>query len=88
MDRIYTIGEAAKIVNATEETLRHYDRIGVVKPSKRNIANKYRYYSDDDIAKLKAIHVLKCMDMSLAEIKEILEHDDFTHIFEDQRAKN
>lgn len=34
MKHYLSIGEAAKAVHTTRETLRHYDRIGLVKPSK------------------------------------------------------
>ena len=39
-----SIGEAAKAVHTTSETLRHYDRIGLVKPSKKDEWTNYRYY--------------------------------------------
>ena len=35
MNKYFSIGEAAKAVHTTSETLRHYDRIGLVKPSKK-----------------------------------------------------
>lgn len=40
-----TIGEFAKLRNITTETLRHYDRIGLVKPVKVDPDTGYRYYS-------------------------------------------
>ena len=42
MKKFFSIGEAAKAVNMTAETLRHYDRIGLVKPSKKDASTKYR----------------------------------------------
>ena len=36
MQKYFSIGEAAKAVRTTTETLRHYDRIGLVKPSKKD----------------------------------------------------
>ena len=35
MGKYFSIGEAAEAVHTTTETLRHYDRIGLVKPSKK-----------------------------------------------------
>lgn len=35
MKKYFSVGEAAKAVHTTSETLRHYDRIGLVKPSKK-----------------------------------------------------
>ena len=54
------------------ETLRHYDRIGLVKPCKADEWTGYRYYSQREIVRLETIRALRCMDLSLAEIKEIL----------------
>ena len=45
MTKYFSVGEAAKLVNTTSETLRHYDRIGLVKPSKRDEWTNYRYYT-------------------------------------------
>ena len=48
-----SIGEAAKAVHTTSETLRHYDRIGLVKPSKKDEWTNYRYYMEyDDLEKI------------------------------------
>lgn len=35
MKKYFSVGEAAKAAHTTSETLRHYDRIGLVKPSKK-----------------------------------------------------
>ena len=39
MENFFSISEAAKMVNMTSETLRHYDRIGLVKVSRRDEAS-------------------------------------------------
>ena len=40
MKNYFSIGEAAKMANTTTETLRHYDRINLLKPSiKEKIPN-------------------------------------------------
>ena len=40
MEKNFSIGEVAKTVHTTTETLRHYDRIGLVKPSKKRRMDK------------------------------------------------
>ena len=45
MKKYFSIGEAAKAAHTTAETLRHYDRIGLVKPSKKDGWTQYRYYT-------------------------------------------
>lgn len=80
MEKFFSIGEAAEIVHMTAETLRHYDRIGLVKPCKADEWTGYRYYSQREIVRLETIRALRCMDLSLAEIKEILSYGDFGKI--------
>ncbi len=76
----FSIGDAAAQVHMTSETLRHYDRIGLVKPSKVDPHTKYRYYSAEDIVRLNTIHALQQMDLPLQEIKRVLEYDDLEKI--------
>lgn len=82
MKEFFTISQTAKIAGVTSETLRHYDRIGLVKPCKVDEWTGYRYYSQQEIVRLNTIHALRCMDLSLAEIKEILSYEDFRKITE------
>lgn len=80
MKNLYSIGEAAKMANMTSETLRHYDRIGLVKPGKKDEWTNYRYYTRQDIVRLNTVHALTQMDLSLREIKEVLEYNDLAKI--------
>ena len=82
MKKYFTISEAAKTVHTTSETLRHYDRIGLVKPSKKNEWTNYRYYSAEDIVRLNTVRALQQMDLPLQEIKQILEYDDLERIID------
>ena len=80
MKKYFSVGEAAKIVHTTSETLRHYDRIGLVKPSKKDKYTSYRYYTEQDIVRLNTVRALQLMDLPLREIKKILEYDDLEKI--------
>lgn len=82
MEKFFSISETAKIVGTTSETLRHYDRIGLVKPNKIDKWTKYRYYSEEEIVRLNLVKTLRCMDFPLDEIKKILKSDDFKEIVE------
>lgn len=77
MKKFFTVGEAAKAARTTSETLRHYDRIGLVKPSKKDEWTNYRYYTEQDIVRLNTVRALQVMDLPLQEIKQVLEFDDF-----------
>ncbi|SCJ55718.1 Multidrug-efflux transporter 1 regulator [uncultured Ruminococcus sp.] len=80
MEKYFSIGEAAKAVHTTTETLRHYDRIGLVKPSKKDEWTKYRYYTEQDIVRLNTVRLLQLMDLPLQEIKKVLAYDNLEKI--------
>lgn len=82
MKKYFSIGEAAKAAHTTSETLRHYDRIGLVKPSKKDEWTNYRYYTEQDIVRLNTVRALQLMDLSLQEIKKVLEYDDLEKIID------
>lgn len=82
MEKFFTISQTAKIVNMTAETLRHYDRIGLLQPVKTDKWTGYRYYSEKEIVRLNTISALRCMDLTLNEIKEILQVEDFDRIID------
>ncbi len=68
----WTLQQAVRETGISADTLRYYDKEGMV-PAKRR-ANGYRYYSDDDILILKNIVVMKYAHFSLEEIKALEEH--------------
>ena len=80
MKKYFSVGETAKAVHTTSETLRHYDRIGLVKPSKKDEWTNYRYYTEQDIVRLNTVRALQLMDLPLKEIKKVLEYDDLEKI--------
>ena len=61
MQDIISITEMAKLRKITTETLRHYDRIGLLAPAYTG----YRYYSITQYEKLGTIRELKNLGMSL-----------------------
>ncbi len=80
MKKYFSVGEAAKAVNTTSETLRHYDRIGLVRPGKKDEWTNYRYYTEQDIVRLNTVRALQLMDLPLKEIKKVLEYDDLQKV--------
>ena len=56
---LYTVSEFAKLRNLTAETLRHYDRIGLLKPAYIDPETNYRYYSIFQYEKLGTIKELR-----------------------------
>lgn len=80
MNNLFLIGEAAKAANTTSETLRHYDRIDLVKPGKKDEKTGYRYYTKQDIVRLHTVRALQQMDLPLQRIKEVLAYDNLEKI--------
>ena len=54
-----TIGEFAYLCQVTVETLRHYDRVRLLKPAHLDKFTGYRYYSLDQLPRLNRILALK-----------------------------
>lgn len=53
-------------------TVRHYTRIGLLKPS-RNMQNNYKLYQPSDEARVRFIQAAKNLGFSLAEVADILD---------------
>jgi methyltransferase (TIGR00027 family) len=65
------IGELARQTGLSVRTLRHYDAIGLLRPSGRS-EKGYRLYGQADVARLHAILALRAFGCSLAEVREAL----------------
>lgn len=74
MDRYLTTGEFSNKAGVTIRTLRYYDKIGLLKPSKHN-ENGHRLYSMNDFIKLQKILTLKFIGLSLEDISKIMLFD-------------
>lgn len=68
----YSILEAARLLNISKDTLRYYDKMGLICPQRGE--NKYRYFSEYDLSDLRYIEVMKYAGFSLKEIKKVLEN--------------
>ena len=66
---LLSISELAKLKNITSETLRHYDRIDLLKPDYVTKSGR-RMYSIRQYEKLGTILELRAIGMSLHEIQE------------------
>lgn len=64
-----TIGQMAKLNHISEQTLRLYDREGLLSPLYRDEKNGYRYYDIRQSAQLDTIQYMKALGMPLKEIR-------------------
>lgn len=73
MEKYYTIGETAKIMNMTAKALRNYDHIDLLKPSYADPTTKYRYYTYEQFFTIDLIKYLnKILHIPLEDIKGLL----------------
>ena len=70
----WQIGEMAKFMGVSVQTLRYYDEIGLFKPQFRDTFSSYRYYSYSQIYRLANIIFLRKQGYSLEEIKDYLQN--------------
>jgi MerR family Zn(II)-responsive transcriptional regulator of zntA len=66
------IGELATQAKVSRDTLRFYEKHGLIKPSNRSDAG-YRLYSDSDIHRISFILSAKEVGFTLNEIHQLLE---------------
>ncbi|WP_234122473.1 helix-turn-helix domain-containing protein [Clostridium hydrogenum] len=67
----YSISELARKLEINKETIRYYEKIGLLSEARRS-ENGYRVYLKEDIDKIKFILILKKFDFSLKEIKILI----------------
>ena len=65
-----TTHEVEEMLDITKKTLIYYENEGLVKPLRDN--NNYRCYNQDDVSKIKFILLLREMDVTIEEIKQII----------------
>ena len=86
---MYKISDFSKITNLTIKALRYYDEERILTPSYRNNENSYRYYDENDFQKAQLIAMLRELDFSISEIKDVLANcdnsDDLSYYLEEKK---
>lgn len=72
----YTVHQLAKKAGITPRTLRHYDRIGLLKPAEL-AKNGYRQYGEKELIRLQQILFFRELDFPLEEIQAMIDHPRF-----------
>jgi DNA-binding transcriptional MerR regulator len=73
---MYTVKKLADLAGVTTRALRHYDRIGLLKPTSVG-ANGYRYYGEPALYRLQQVMFFRELGMPLKDIKAMLGRRDF-----------
>ena len=71
-----TVKQVSALTGVSVRTLHHYDEIGLLKPSRVTNAG-YRLYDDTSLRRLHSILLLKELQFSLKDIKDILDDPQF-----------
>lgn len=74
---ILKIGQLARRTGLTVRTLRYYDEIGLLNPSKR-MDSGYRLYGVEEIERLHNILALRQLGFSLEEIQSCLDNPEYS----------
>ncbi|WP_043930890.1 MerR family transcriptional regulator [Bacillus sp. EB01] len=67
----YTVQKLANLAGISARTLRYYDEIGILKPSRIN-SSGYRIYGSAEVNRLQQILFYRELDVPLETIKEII----------------
>lgn len=72
MDKKITIGKLARLAGVNIQTVRYYERIGVLHPVSKTEAG-YRLYGEGELKRLQFVRQAKELDFTLKEIKELMD---------------
>jgi len=70
----WSVQQIGRRAGTTSRTLRHYDDIGLLKPS-RTGDNGYRFYNESSLVRLQRILLLRDLGLGLPAIAEVLDHE-------------
>lgn len=73
---MFTVKQLSDMTGVTGRTLRYYDSIGLLKPSRIG-ENGYRYYNEADLLRLQQVLFYREMDMPLAAICDMMSQPGF-----------
>ena len=71
-EELHTVGQVAALARVTVRTLHHYDRIGLLVPSRR-AENGYRLYDYADLERLRQILLLRELGFGLDAIGQMVD---------------
>lgn len=71
MKNYYKISEISKLYDIGVDSLRYYERLGILTPKRDT--NGYRLYNLTDLYKLNIIRDLRALDFSMTQIKDYLD---------------
>lgn len=81
------IAEVERQTGISKQTIRFYEKEGLIEPG-RNNENQYREYDAQDVKKLKRISLMRKLNVSIPEIKEVMNGTrSFAEVIDRQREQ-
>jgi DNA-binding transcriptional MerR regulator len=68
-----TIGQAARLAGVTAKALRHYDRIGLLRPATVDRTTGYRRYEPTQVEQARLIRRLRALELPLDGVRRLLD---------------
>lgn len=68
------INELERLTGITKQNIRFYEKKGLLHPA-RNSENNYREYTQEDLTRLKAIKLLRKLDLPIEDIRRLLQDE-------------
>lgn len=84
----YKIGTVAKLLGVSPETLRLYERSGILTSERKDGENGYRYYSRLDITALMRARAYHQYGFSIKETESLINTDDLDFVLGEYRSRS
>ena len=78
---LQTVSQVAKIFGISTRMLRYYEQVGLIQ-SIRNEENSYRHYDEFAMKRLQQIVILRKLQISIKQIRDILNNQDAVEVIE------
>ena len=72
-EKLYSVKDICDEYSITRKTLFYYDRIGLLKPSKRIGKQQFKFYDNQAKEKLEMILVYRSAGLTIGEIRKIID---------------
>jgi DNA-binding transcriptional MerR regulator len=86
MTGLMSVGQLARRAGLTTKALRHYDRIGLLRPALVD-ASGYRWYAPAQVATAARIALLRSVDVPIDEVRRCIDAADLSDVLAHQRRR-
>lgn len=79
---MYRISEFSELTGLSKETLRYYEKAGLLEPARVDPVNKYRYYDDGSYFLAVLLVKLRNLGFSIQEMLTVMNDESFANLEE------